>query len=339
MPQTTLEVLKRIEEQIKNNQMPSIEDLVYLLDLEDFQPIYQLADQVRQQQKGNVVQIRAIVEFSNQCRRSCSYCGLNNANTEAPRYRMTPAEIIDTAIAAAEAGYQTLVMQSGEDPYYTAALLGNIVSTIKKVTNMAVTLSCGERSQSDYRHWKQCGADRYLLKHETADPELYAKLHPCGTLAERIACLRMVKKLGYETGSGFMIGLPGQTSHTIAKDLLLLKEISCDMAGIGPFIAHPATPLAGLPSGNTETTTRAVALARLLLPQANLPATTSLGVIDNEAKNHVFSTGANVVMKKVTPQQYKVLYEIYPANLAETNVIEERRTLEEQIRALGRVPV
>lgn len=312
--------------------------LAELLALDNFCAVYAQADRVRQQNVGDEVQIRAILEFSNNCRRQCRYCGLNSGNTRAQRYRMTPEEVVASAREAAAAGYRTLVMQSGEDVFFTPALLGEIIREVKK-TGMAVTVSCGEMDEAALRHLRECGADRYLLKHETADPTLYENLHPCGSLAARVQCLRSIKKLGYETGGGFMIGLPGQTLQTIAADLLLLKELGCDMAGIGPFIAHPDTPLRGSPSGSTELTKRAVALARILLPKANLPATTSLGVLDSGEKNDLFSCGANVIMRKITPDFCKEKYEIYPAHLGKTDIPAERHQLEQQIRALGKVPV
>lgn len=312
-------------------------ELTAAFQAKDFSPYYHMADEIRFREKGDYVDIRGILEFSNICRRQCVYCGLNRENRSLHRYRMAPDEIIAAANDAASAGYRTLVMQSGEDPWFTPEILGELVKEIKK-TGMSITLSCGEMSEKDYAYLRECGADRYLLKHETADPEIYAALHPDSSLAERVACLKSLKRLGFETGSGFMIGLPGQTAETLADDLLLLQEIGCDMAGMGPFIPHPDTPLRDLPSGSTEMTKRAVALARILLPKLNLPATTSLGVLDNNEKNDVFSCGANVVMRKVTPTKYKQYYEIYPAKLGETHVLEDRKLLEQQITALDRIP-
>lgn len=313
------------------------QELVNLLALEDFSEVYQKADEIRRQHTGDAVHIRAIIEFSNICRRQCRYCGINSTNDHVTRYRMSPEEIIHVAKHAAQVGYQTIVLQSGEDPCFAEETLGDIIKEIKKM-EVAVTVSCGELSRDCLKHLRDCGADRYLLKHETADPAIYESLHPCGTLEERINCLKTIYDLGYETGSGFMIGLPGQTLETIAEDLLLLKELNCKMAGIGPFISHPDTPLKGMPNGSPELTKRAVALARILLPEANLPVTTSLGVINGKEKENAFSCGANVVMKKVTPDEYKAAYEIYPARLEKTNIEEDRRKLEEQIRALGRIP-
>lgn len=311
--------------------------LVELLGLEDFDPIYAQSDAVRRETVGDTVHIRALLEISNHCRRLCTYCGLRAPRTSLPRYRMTPQEIVSAACEAAAVGYRTLVLQSGEDPWFTSKILGEIVSAIKARTGMAVTLGCGEMKGEDYAYLKEAGTDRYLIKHETADPDLYRRLHPDSTLEQRVGCLRTLKALGYETGSGFMVGLPGQTLETLAEDLLLLASIPCDMAGIGPFLPHPDTPLREGTAGSPELTRRCVALARLLLPTANLPATTALTLRGDNGQ--VFSGGANVVMRKITPNCYKKQYEIYPANLPDTDIPAQRQQLEEQIRSLGRVPL
>lgn len=313
-------------------------ELAELLALKDFGPVYRKADQVQREQKGDIVHIRAIIEFSNICKRQCAYCGLNCNNRKVSRYRMPWEEAADIARQAVEAGYKTIVLQSGEAPDPQIQELGRLVSRIKDM-GAAVTVSCGELTFEELQYLKERGADRYLLKHETADPILYKKLHPCGTLKERIQCLRNISSLGYETGSGFMIGLPGQSLETIAEDLLLLKELNCQMAGIGPFIPHPDTVLAGEREGSAELTKRAVALARLILPKANLPVTTALGVIDQREKENAFACGANVIMKKVTPDPYRAAYEIYPAKLEKCNIAEDRKKLEQQIRDLDRIPV
>lgn len=313
-------------------------ELVRLLALEDFNPVYERADAVRRENVGDEVHIRAIIEFSNICGRRCRYCGINSTNKSIIRYRMSADEIVETAEKAVEAGYRTIVLQSGEDPCFHKETMGEIVKAIKQM-GAAVTLSCGELTPGELAYLKECGADRYLLKHETADPVLYRQLHPCGTLEERVECLRTISSLGYETGSGFMIGLPGQSLKTIADDLLLLRQLQCSMAGIGPFIPHPDTPLAHEKEGSPELTKRAVALARLVLPKANLPVTTSLGVINQKEKENAFACGANVIMKKVTPDPYKEAYQIYPAKLEKTDIRKDRNLLEEQIRGLGRIPL
>ena len=312
-------------------------ELVELLGREDFSPIYAQADQVRAETVGDTVHIRALLEISNHCRRMCTYCGLRAPRQNLTRYRMDPEEVVQAACEAYAVGYRTIVLQSGEDPWYTPLMLGQIVSAIKAKTDMAVTLGCGEMREEDYAFLKLAGTDRYLIKHETADPDLYRRLHPDSSLDKRVGCLRTLKRLGYETGSGFMVGLPGQTLETLAQDLLLLASIPCDMAGIGPFLPHPDTPLRDGTAGDAELTRRCVALARLMLPHANLPATTALTVRGDNGQ--VFSGGANVVMRKITPNCYKRMYEIYPAQLPDTDIPAQRQQLEEQIRSLGRVPL
>lgn len=318
--------------------IPEAKALAALLRRRDFSEFYRLADDFRRETKGDAILIRAILEFSNHCRRRCRYCGLNSENRALSRYRLSPAEMVETAAEAARAGYRTIVLQSGEDPWFTPEILADVVREIKK-TGAAVTVSAGEMRREDYRILREAGADRYLMKHETADERIYRSLHPCGTLENRVRGLRDLKELGFEVGSGFMIGLPGQTEETIARDLLLLLELGCDMAGIGPFVPHPETALRDLPHGSVAMTSRAVALARILMPFCNLPATTALGVLDGEEKNAVFSRGANVIMRKVTPSRVKRLYQIYPSELRDTDIAAERRALEGEIRAMGRVPV
>lgn len=321
-----------------NLNIKTKDDIVSLLSLNDFSEIYEIANKICLENKGDIVDIRAIVEFSNYCRKECQYCGLNCYNKKVKRFRMDPLEIIETSIEAYKAGYKTIVMQSGEDKWFTSEILGEIVKEVKK-TGINITLSSGEMTYQEYAYLKDCGADRYLLKHETSDKGIYKSLHPRSSLNERINCLKNIRKLGYETGSGFMIGLPNQTLETIAKDILLLKELGCHMAGIGPFIPHQDTPLKNQKEGSTELCKRAVALSRILMPHMNLPATTSLGIINEKEKDNIFSCGANVIMKKVTPNKYKKLYEIYPSNMPETNIKTDRQNLETYIRKIGKNPL
>lgn len=318
---------------------PSKKDICNLLTLKDVdaQHLFDFADTITKKSKGNLVNVRAIIEFSNFCRRNCAYCGLNCNNKTLDRYRMDPDEIIRTTIEGAEAGYKTVVLQSGEDPWYTTDILCYIVSGIKSKTDMAITLSAGEMPEKDYSIIRKSGCDRYLLKHETSDSDLYASLHPGYTLENRLDCLKTLKNLGFETGGGFMIGLPGQTVETIADDLLLIASIPCDMAGIGPFIPHPDTPLKNSASGDPFLTRKAVAIARILLPDANLPATTSLAVINKGERDRVFSGGANVIMKKITPPKYRHMYEIYPVNHGKIkSVAEERKEIDYLLKQIGK---
>ena len=332
-------MMNSIFEKMTQNLDISQDDIVSLLKLEDFSKIFELADKINFDNFKNKVDIRAILEFSNNCKRKCAYCGLNSNNKKLTRYRMTEDEILQTTFEAFNAGYKTIVLQSGEDSYFTSKKIGNLVKKIKENMDIAITVSCGEMSYEDYKYIKECGADRYLLKHETSDEKLYSSLHSCGTLSNRIKCLKDLKTLNYYTGGGFMIGLPGQTLHTIANDILTLKSIPCDMAGIGPFISSDDTPLKNMKNGDTLLVKKAVAIARILLPKSHLPATTALGVIDSKEKDNIFSCGANVIMRKVTPQKYEQFYSIYPNKIKVNDIIKDRKNLEQQIINMGKIPV
>ena len=332
-------MMNSIFEKMTQNLDISQDDIVSLLKLEDFSKVFELADKINFDNFKNKVDIRAILEFSNNCKRKCAYCGLNSNNKKLTRYRMTEDEILQTTFEAYNAGYKTIVLQSGEDSYFTSKKIGNLVKKIKENIDIAITVSCGEMSYEDYKYIKDCGADRYLLKHETSDEKLYSSLHSCGTLRNRIKCLKNLKTLSYYTGGGFMIGLPGQTLHTIANDILTLKSIPCDMAGIGPFISSNDTPLRNMKNGDTLLVKKAVAITRILLPKSHLPATTALGVIDSKEKDNIFSCGANVIMRKVTPQKYEQFYSIYPNKIKVNDIIKDRKNLEQQIINMGKIPV
>lgn len=332
-------MMNSIFEKMTQNLDISQDDIVSLLKLEDFSKIFELADKINFDNFKNKVDIRAILEFSNNCMRKCAYCGLNSNNKKLTRYRMSEDEILQTTFEAYNAGYKTIVLQSGEDSYFTSKKIGKLVKKIKEDIDIAITVSCGEMSYEDYKYIKECGADRYLLKHETSDEKLYSSLHSCGTLRNRIKCLKNLKTLSYYTGGGFMIGLPGQTLHTIANDILTLKSIPCDMAGIGPFISSNDTPLRNIKNGDTLLVKKAVAITRILLPKSHLPATTALGVIDSKEKDNIFSCGANVIMRKVTPQKYEQFYSIYPNKIKVNDIIKDRKNLEQQIINMGKIPV
>ncbi|HHX25953.1 MAG TPA: [FeFe] hydrogenase H-cluster radical SAM maturase HydE [Firmicutes bacterium] len=279
---------------------------------DETESLFACADRTRKGFVGDSVHIRGIIEFSNYCVRSCMYCGLRRDNRKLRRYRMTPDEILAASENGIRSGYRTIVLQSGEDPYYSASDIARIVEGIKAFGDVAVTLSVGERPRSEYATMKAAGADRFLLKHETADAELYRRLHPGASLETRIECLQNLKGLGFQVGSGFIIGLPGQDIATIARDITLLKELDVEMAGIGPFIPHPDTPLASYPAGDVTMTLKALAVARLALPHANLPVTTALSTLQKDGRQLALSCGGNVIMPNITPAKYRELYEIYP---------------------------
>lgn len=293
-----------------------VDYLTYILstDVHD-EEIFKLADEVRKRYVGDEVYLRAIIEFSNVCTQHCLYCGLRAPNGNVQRYRMPPEAIVDRARLISKLGIKTVVLQSGEDPHYTTEIVAAIVKQIKEF-GVAITLSLGERSFEEYRIWKEAGADRYLLKHETASPELYAKLHPGDDLSIRKSHLFELKRLGYETGTGCIVGLPGQTPHDLALDLAFFQELDADMVGIGPFIPHHQTPLAMERTGDVRTTLKMVALTRIILPTANIPATTALGSIDPSARALALKCGANVLMPNLTPNELRDKYEIYPGKLS-----------------------
>lgn len=286
-----------------------------ILSLEDEKPLrelYDLADGVRKKYAGDAILLRGLVEFSNYCAKSCYYCGLNASNKSLERYRLTKEEILNSVSQIAACKIKTVVLQSGEDPALKPEWLAALIKEIKSRYDIAVTLSVGERPREDYKLWKDAGADRYLLKIETSDKKLYDSLH-CGMdFEDRLRCLRDLKALGYETGSGIMVGLPGQTLRSIAADILFFKEWDFDMIGIGPFIPHGKTPLADNTAGDVNLVLKTLALTRIVTKRANLPATTALGSLSKDFRVEGLKAGANVLMPNFTPAPYKKLYEIYP---------------------------
>lgn len=289
--------------------------------------LWRWADEIRRLRVGNEVHLRGLVEISNYCARQCAYCGLRAGNGSLARYRMTASEIHEAARMASKFGYGTVVLQAGEDEGITREWMTAVIRRIKMELDLAVTLSLGERSEDDWAAWREAGADRYLLRFETSDRALFNRIHPGkqGKPSDRIAMLYRLRELGYETGSGMMVGLPGQSYASVAEDIGLFQELDLDMIGIGPFIAHPATPLGrgGANSGlspeeqapNTELMVyKAVALTRLMRPDANIPSTTALATINpQDGRELGLRRGANVVMPCLTPTAYRRLYEIYPS--------------------------
>ena len=288
--------------------------------------LWQRADATRRRHVGDAVHLRGLVEISNHCARQCAYCGLRAGNENLVRYRMLADEIIESAQQAVNFGYGTVVLQGGEDYGISTEWLANIVRQIKKETPLAVTLSLGERPDKDLAAWRKAGADRYLLRFETTDRNLFDEIHPpLGNHAcDRIAILRRLREFGFEVGSGIMVGIPGQTYASVANDIALFRGLDLDMIGIGPFIPHPQTPLGSgfnsFPAVNGEQVPnnelmvyKVVALTRLVRPDANIPATTALTTINKKNGRELgLQRGANVFMPNLTPLKYRRLYEIYP---------------------------
>ena len=295
--------------------MYDAKELERLLSLEDEKSLlelYEQADKVRRKYVGDAILLRGLIEFSNYCGKYCYYCGLNATNRSLERYRLTKEEILESVKQIAAANIKTVVLQSGENPMLKPEWLAGLIKDIKSRYEIAVTLSVGERPREDYKLWKDAGADRYLLKIETSDKKLYNSLHYGMDFENRLRCLRDLKDLGYETGSGIMVGLPGQTLRSIAADILFFKEWDFDMIGIGPFIPHGKTPFAGKQAGDVNLVLKTLALTRIVTKRANLPATTALGSLGKDFRVEGLKAGANVLMPNFTPAPYKKLYEIYP---------------------------
>ena len=298
--------------------------------------LFKISDEVRKLNVGDEVHLRGLIEFSNICKCSCKYCGLRKDNTKLERYRLTPEEIINFAKKASEYGYKTVVLQSGEDAYFSKEDLTKILKEIKKY-DLAITLSIGEKTYEEYKAYKEAGADRYLLRIETTDIELYKQMHPNMSFENRVRCLRDLKKLGYEVGSGCLVGLPNQTIDSLADDILFFKEIDADMIGIGPFIPNPNTPLHEEKGGTFELALKVMALTRLLLPTINIPATTAMETLNPNGRIIALQSGANVVMPNVTEGDYRRKYEIYPGKICISDTPAHcRNCISGKIKSIGR---
>ncbi|HMU44228.1 MAG TPA: [FeFe] hydrogenase H-cluster radical SAM maturase HydE [Ignavibacteriaceae bacterium] len=292
----------------------SKEEVVFLLQLQnkvDLEKLIKRADEVRKQYCGDEVHLRGIIEFSNNCEQECLYCGLRKGNYALNRYRMNEEEIIRAAKDIIALGIKTIVLQSGEDFYYSGDYLARIISGIKNIADVAITISVGEREFSDYKLWRQAGADRYLLKHETANPKLYSIYHQRQKLLDRIKHLRFLKSIGFQIGSGNIIGLPHQTIEDIADDILLCKELNVDMASFSPFIPSENTPYINKEKCSVELVIKTLALTRIVLKDAHIPATTALATLDPHGREMALTAGANIIMPNFTPHPYKENYLIY----------------------------
>lgn len=288
-------------------------EIIAWLKEKDSKKLFAEADNVRRVVLGQEVHIRGIIEFSNYCSRSCLYCGLRKENKKILRYRMSVAEIIKLASEVIQEGVKTIVFQSGDDLGFSQKVVVKIIRRVKKENpEIAITLSIGERPFDDYKAFKDAGADRYLLKHETANPKLYERFHPGQTLQRRLEILTYLKKLGYQIGAGNIVGLPGQTLENLAEDILLVEKLNVDMVGIGPFIPQRDTPLKDFPCSGLDLTLKVLALTRITTKNAHLPATTALATLNSENGQLLgFKAGCNVIMPDFTAENYRKDYLIY----------------------------
>lgn len=298
--------------------------------------LFKEADRVRHENVGDEVHLRGLIEFSNICKRQCKYCGLQSGNKEIERYRILKDEILQYAKKAVNMGYKTIVLQSGEDEFYDTDKITDIIREIKKF-DVALTLSIGEKTYDEFKSFKEAGAERYLLRIETTDRYLYKEMHPNASFDNRVQCLYDLKSLGFETGTGCLVGLPNQTVESLADDILFFKEIDADMVGIGPFIPHMQTPLKNAAKGDFWLAMKVMALTRLNMPNINIPATTAMETLNPNGRIIALQSGANVVMPNVTSKEYRAKYEIYPGKICINENPEQcRGCIEAKIHSIGR---
>lgn len=298
--------------------------------------LFKEADRVREVNVGNEVHLRGLIEFSNICKRQCKYCGLQSGNKEIERYRILKDELLIYAEKAINMGYRTLVLQSGEDDFFDTDKMIEIIREIKKF-DVALTLSIGEKTYDEFKAFKEAGADRYLLRIETTDKKLYEQMHPNADFENRKRCLYDLKSLGFETGTGCLVGLPNQTIESLADDIIFFKELDADMIGIGPFIPHEQTPLKDAQKGDFWLALKVMALTRINMPNINIPATTAMETLNPNGRIIALQSGANVVMPNVTSKEYRAKYEIYPGKICINENPEQcRGCIEAKIKAIGR---
>lgn len=331
--------MEQLIEKLRQEKTLPDQELLLLLtgDYEDAR-LFSCADAVRREVYGDAVYIRGLIEVSNYCKNNCYYCGIRAGNTKAERYRLSKDEILDCCREGYQLGFRTFVLQGGEDPLMTDDLLCDCVSAIRKeFADCAITLSLGEKSRESYLAYYQAGANRYLLRHETATDRHYQKLHPKEmSLKKRKQCLFDLKEIGYQVGAGFMVGSPWQTSEHLIADLRFLQELRPDMIGIGPYLTHKDTPFAGYPNGSLALTLRLIAILRLMFPYALLPSTTALGTIHPEGREMGLKAGANVVMPNLSPQGVRKLYNLYENKIhTGAEAAESLELLKQQVKRAG----
>jgi biotin synthase len=333
-------ILSLIEKLEKEHSL-TLEEYQFLIDNRSDEAadiLAKKADRVRREIYGNDVFIRGLIEITNICKNDCLYCGIRKSNRNCQRYRLTKDEILECCDEGYRLGFRTFVMQGGEDGYFNDDVLCDIVKTIKgKYLDCAVTLSMGEKTYDSYRRLYDAGADRYLLRHETADSEHYSRLHPENlTLENRLECLKSLKKIGFQTGCGFMVGSPYQTSAMLAKDLKFIETFKPDMCGIGPFVPHKDTPFKDEKRGSAELTCYLLSIIRLIHPPVLLPATTALGTIDENGREKGILAGANVVMPNLSPTSVRKKYELYDNKLSDGDEsAQSKDNLSKRIEKIG----
>lgn len=333
-------IVKEIIDKLYKTENATDEELLFLLDnlsKEDEEYLFNKANDVRLKNYDNKVYMRGLIEFTNFCKKDCMYCGIRRSNKEADRYRLTFDQIMECVELGDKLGYKTYVLQGGEDDYFTDERMIEIIKEIKKrFPDNAITLSLGERSFESYKKMYEAGADRYLLRHETATKELYDRLHPGEIMENRRRCLNDLKEIGYQVGAGFMIGLPNQTNKDLVNDLRFVKEFKPHMCGIGPFIPQNQTPLKDEEGGNLEKTVIILSLVRLLLPDVLLPATTALGSIDPLGREKGIKAGANVVMPNLSPTDVRDKYALYDGKICTGDEAAEcRGCIERRMNSIG----
>ena len=332
---------KEICEKLITNHSLSLEEYERLIeecDTEASELLAKEAVKVSQSIYGNQIFVRGLIEISNICKNDCLYCGIRRSNKNCERYRLSPEEILECAEVGYQLGYRTIVMQGGEDGFFTDEVVCDLIKQIKEAhPDVAVTLSLGERSRESYQRMFDAGADRYLLRHETADEEHYKKLHPdFMSFENRMECLKNLKEIGYQVGCGFMVGSPYQTNQHLAKDLKFIEEFQPDMCGIGPFIPHHDTPFKDEPQGTVELTCFLLSVIRLIHPPVLLPATTALGTIDPLGREKGVLSGANVIMPNLSPVDVRKQYELYDNKICTGEESAEcRGCLENRMKSIG----
>ncbi len=306
--------MSQLVDKLRDNRDLSIDEFKTLLTTDKYDmELYKSALDIREEYYGNEVYVRGLIEISNYCKNDCYYCGIRHGNSNADRYRLTPEQIMECCAIGYDLGFRTFVLQGGEDPWFTDEIICQIVKRIKcQHPDCAVTLSLGEKSKASYQSYYEAGADRYLLRHETANKEHYAKLHPESmSLDNRKRCLHDLKDIGYATGAGFMVGSPYQTIDCIIEDLRFLQDLNPDMIGIGPYLRHSDTPFANYEDGDLKLSLRLISMLRHIFPNVLLPSTTAMGTIHPQGREMGMLAGANVVMPNLSPTSVRAKYELY----------------------------